>query len=339
MAIDELPPLSAALAGDHEAFERLVEPYRRELLLHCYRFFGALEDAEDMLQETWLRAWRGLNSYAGRASLRAWLYKIATNVCLDALDRRRSRTLPNVTIAPGAPGEPLPAPVLEPIWLDPLPDTALEGVPAGPAGDPEAAYETRESVTLAFLAVLQQLPGRQRAALILRDVLGFTADETAQMLAMSTAAVNSALQRARATLDGHLERPASPPPEGQLAELLRHYVHAWETADSASLVQLLRDDVALTMPPIPAWYRGRGDVRAFLDTFLFSPPTPGRFRLLPTRANGGPAFAAYERGADGVYRPGALQVLRLAGSEVAQIDDFITRDPAFFARFGMLPIA
>ncbi len=336
MAVDELTSLNAALAGDHDAFQRLVEPYRRELLVHCYRFFGALEDAEDMLQETWLRAWRGLNSYAGRASFRAWLYKIATNVCLDALDRRRARTLPNVTAPPGAPDDPLPPPVLDPVWLEPLPDTALEGVPAGRAVDPEAVYEVRESVTLAFLTVLQQLPGRQRAALILRDVLGFSADETAQMLDMSTAAVNSALQRARATMEGHAERPAHPPAEGQLAELLNRYVRAWESADSASLVRLLRDDVVLTMPPIALWFRGRADVGAFLDGFLFARAgAAGRFRLLATRANAAPAFAAYERRDDGVFRPSALQVLRVAGNEIAQIDDFLTTDPAFFARFGL----
>ncbi len=336
MAVDELSPLNAALAGDHDAFERLVEPYRRELLVHCYRFFGGLEDAEDMLQETLLRAWRGLPGFAGRASLRAWLYKIATNACLDALDRRRVRSLPNLTTPPAAPGQALPAPVLDPVWLDPLPDAALEGVPAGPAADPEAAYEARENVTLAFLAVLQQLPGRQRAALILRDVLGFSANETAQMLDMSTAAVNSALQRARTALGGRVQRPAPPPAEGQLAELLQRYVHAWETADSASLVRLLRDDVVLTMPPFALWFRGRADVRAFLDGFLFArADAAGRFRLLPTRANSAPAFAVYERGAEGAYRPSALQVLRLAGGEIAQIDDFITAEPAFFARFGL----
>jgi RNA polymerase sigma-70 factor (ECF subfamily) len=338
MVIDEMTPLSAALAGDPDAFQRLVEPYRRELLVHCYRFFGALEDAEDMLQETLLRAWRGLHGYAGRASFRAWLYKIATNVCLDALDRRRARSLPNITTQPAAPNEPLPGPALEPIWLDPLPDSALEGLASEPSTNPEAVYELRESVTLAFLAVLQQLPGRQRAALILRDVLGFSANETAQMLDMTTPAVNSALQRAHATMIGRVERPAPPPAEGQLAELLTRYVRAWETADSAGLVRLLRDDVVLTMPPIAVWYRGRADVRAFLDGFLFI-GAADRFRLLPTRANGAPAFAAYERGAAGVYRPSALQVLRLAGGEIAQIDDFLTKDPAFFARFGLPPTA
>src|SRR5260221_3146563 len=260
MAIDELSPLTAALNGDQDAFERLVEPYRRELLVHCYRFLGALEDAEDMLQETLLRAWRGLHSYAGRAPFRAWLYKIATNVCLDALERHRARVLPNALVQPGTPGEPLPAAVLDPIWLEPLPDSALDNLAAGPGADPEAAYEARESVTLAFLALLQQLPGRQRAALILRDVLGFSADETAQMLDLSTAAVNSALQRARATMDGGAARPAPPPAEGQLAELLSRYVRAWEAADSASLVRLLRDDVVLTMPPVPLRFAGRAGV-------------------------------------------------------------------------------
>jgi len=336
MAIEELSPLRAALAGDQEAFQHLVEPYRRELLVHCYRFLGALEDAEDMLQETLLRAWRSLPSYAGRASFRAWLYKIATNVCLDALDRRRVRSLPNSLSQPALPGQPLPAPVLEPVWIDPLPDAALDAVPAGPATDPEAVYEARESVTLAFLVVLQQLPGRQRAALILRDVLGFSADETAQMLDLSTAAVNSALQRARAAMNERAERPAPPLAEGHLAELLNRYVRAWETADSAGLVSLLRDDVVLTMPPVPAWFSGQASVLAFVDGFLFSRPgAAGSLRLRPTHANGAPAFAVYERGADGAYRPSALQVLRLAGDQIAQIDDFLSADPALYARFGL----
>jgi RNA polymerase sigma-70 factor, ECF subfamily len=336
MAIEELSPLSAALNGDQEAFERLVEPYRRELLVHCYRFLGALEDAEDMLQETLLRAWRGLHSYAGRASFRAWLYKIATNVCLDGLDRRRARALPDSVVQPGTPGGALPEPVLDPIWLEPLPDSALDSISAGPGADPEAAYEARESVTLAFLSVLQQLPGRQRAALILRDVLGFSADETAQMLDLSTAAVNSALQRARATMNGHVERPAAPPAEGQMAELLSRYVRAWESADSAGLVRLLRDDVVLSMPPVPLWYRGQADVRAFADNFLFAGQGAGRFRLRLTRANGSPACVVYERQADGRYTPSALQVLTVTvDGQIAAIHDFLTTDPSFFARFGV----
>jgi len=340
MAIDELSPLSAALNGDQEAFERLVEPYRRELLVHCYRFLGALEDAEDMLQETLLRAWRGLHSYAGRASFRAWLYKIATNVCLDGLDRRRARELPNAGRPPAEPGGALPAPVLDPIWLEPLPDSALDSLPAGPAADPAAVYEARESVTLAFLSVLQTLPGRQRAALILRDVLGFSADETAQMLDLSTAAVNSALQRARATMEAGVERPAPPPAEGQLAELLSRYVRAWETADSASLVRLLRDDIILTMPPVPLWFVGHAGVQGFLDSFLFDGEAAGRFRLLLTRANGGPAYGVYERQLDGAYRPSALQVLTVtADGQVAAIHDFLSGDPAFFARFGLPAVA
>ncbi len=339
MAIDELSPLSAALNGDQEAFERLVEPYRRELLVHCYRFLGALEDAEDMLQETLLRAWRGLPGYAGRASFRAWLYKIATNVCLDGLDRRRVRALPVGMVQPSAPGGAIPAPILDPVWLEPLPDSALDSLAAGPGADPEAAYEARESVTLAFLALLQRLPGRQRAALILRDVLGFSADETAQMLDLSTAAVNSALQRARATMDGGAVRPAPPPAESQLAELLRRYVQAWETADSAGLVGLLRDDVVLSMPPIPLWYRGRADVRSFCDGYLFTGQAAGRFRLLPARANAAPAFGVYERQPGGQYLPSALQVLTVTtAGQIAHIEDFLTTDPAFFRRFNLPPL-
>ena len=334
MAIDELSPLRAALAGDQEAFERLVAPYRRELLVHCYRFLGALEDAEDMLQETLLRAWRGLNSYAGRASFRAWLYKIATNVCLDGLERRRA--LPDALLPPGRPGGALPQPVLDPIWLEPLPDSALEGLPSGMGADPEAAYELHESVALAFLSVLQELPGRQRAALILRDVLGFSADETSRMLDLSTPAVNSALQRARATMNGRAVRPAAPPAEGQLADLLARYVRAWEAADAAGLVRLLRDDVVLTMPPLPLWYRGQADVRAFAESFLFAGQAAGRFRLRLAHANACPACVVYERQADGRYTPTALQVLTVTSAgHIAAIHDFLTNDARFFERFGV----
>ena len=188
--------IAAAQAGDQEAFQQLIEPYRRELLIHCYRFFGSMEDAEDQLQETLLRAWRRLATYSGRASLRAWLYKIATNACLDALDRHRARALPSTTHTPADPSDPLPQPMPDLEWLDPLPDSLLSGI----STDPSAAYEAHESVTLAFLALLLQLPGRQRAVLILRDVLGFTASEAAQILDVTVVAANSALQRARRTM-------------------------------------------------------------------------------------------------------------------------------------------
>jgi RNA polymerase sigma-70 factor (ECF subfamily) len=335
MVIDKLAPLAAARAGDQDAFQQLVEPYRSELLVHCYRFFGSLEDGEDMLQETLLRAWRRLDTYAGRASFRAWLYKIATNVCLDALDRHRVRSLPNLAqhpaAAPAAPGDPLPASVLDPVWLDPLPDSLLGNA----ASEPDAVYEIHESVTLAFLAVLQQLPGRQRAVLVLRDVLGFSASDTAQILDVTVVAVNSALQRARSTMQARHKRPAARPADDQVALLLERYVRAWETADSEGLVSLLRQDAILTMPPLPVWYRGRADIRAFLDGFLFARQAPGRFRLLPTHANGAPACALYERDAAGDYRPGAVHLLTLAEGQIAEIHDFLAFDPKLFVRLGL----
>jgi RNA polymerase sigma-70 factor (ECF subfamily) len=339
MVIDELAPLAAARAGDQEAFQQLVEPYRSELLVHCYRFFGSLEDGEDMLQETLLRAWRRLDTYAGRASFRAWLYKIATNVCLDALDHHRVRSLPNLAQHPAAPpavpGAPLPAAVLDPVWIDPLPDSLLGNA----AADPEAVYEVHESVTLAFLAVLQQLPGRQRAVLILRDVLGFSASETAQILDVTVAAANSALQRARDTMQAGHKRPAARPAGDQMARLLERYVRAWEAADSEGLVSLLREDVILTMPPLPAWYRGRADIRAFLDGFLFAGRAAGSFRLQPCHANGMPGFALYERDTAGDYRSGAVHLLTLEEGQIAEIHDFLAIDPHLFERLGLPMLA
>jgi RNA polymerase sigma-70 factor (ECF subfamily) len=341
MVINELPTLAAARAGDQEAFKQLVEPYLGELQVHCYRFFGSLEDAEDMLQETLLRAWRRLDTYAGRASFRAWLYKIATNVCLDTLDRHRVRSLPNLAQHPAAPpatpGDPLPAAVLDPVWLDPLPDSLLGNA----AAEPDAVYEIHESVTLAFLAVLQQLPGRQRAVLILRDVLGFSASETAQILDVTVVAVNSALQRARDTMQaGHKRRAARPADERvAAARLLERYVRAWEAADSEGLVSLLREDAILTMPPLPAWYRGRADIRAFLDGFLFAGRAAGSFRLLPCQANGMPGFALYERDTAGDYRPGAVHLLTLEEGQIAEIHDFLAFDPHLFERLGLPLVA
>ncbi|HWE60422.1 MAG TPA: RNA polymerase subunit sigma-70 [Chloroflexota bacterium] len=332
---EDVHALAAARAGDQAAFAGLVEPYRRELLVHSYRMLGSFEDAEDILQEALLRAWRRLASFEERASLRAWLYKIATHAALDALDSRRTRSLPTSTHRPGDPAAPLPAPSVEQLWLDPLPDALL---PAGTAG-PEALYDLRESVTLAFLAALQHLPGRQRAVLILRDVLAWRADEVAELLEMSVAAVNSALQRARATmktLHGTVTREAPvAAADARTARLLTRYVHAWEAADVHRLVALLREDAVLTMPPLPAWYRGRGAIQAFLLGHLFQGDAIGRFRLVATRANGSPAFAAYTRGADGVYRPGAIQVLTLAGDGIAEIHDFLALDGRLFTRFDL----
>jgi len=324
-----------AYPGDESAFQGWTVQYRHELLVHCYRILGSLDDAEDALQETWLRAWRRLGSLKERAALRAWLYKIATNVSLDMLDHRKARALPMILYPAADPDEVLPDPISDPIWLDPLPDTLLDGLPA----NPEARYEARESITLAFLAVLQKLPPRQRAILLLRDVLGWKTQEVAELLEVTSVAVNSTLQRARETMKREYHKPGVPvlvrSENAETANLLSRYVQAWEAADSASLISLLRDDAALTMPPFPAWYRGRAAIQRFLDQFLFTQAAPGFFRLAATRANGCPTFAVYQRDNMGVYRPAALQILTIADSRIAQIDDFLTFDNRLFTRFSL----
>jgi RNA polymerase sigma-70 factor (ECF subfamily) len=334
---ENMQDLAAVRAGDQAAFARLIEPYRRELLVHSYRMLGSLEDAEDILQETLLRAWRRLPTFEGRAPLRAWLYKIATNMALDVLDSKQARALPMHVAPPSDPGDPLAAPREEPLWLEPLPDSLL---PAE-TQSPEAIYDLRESVTLAFLAALQHLPGRQRAVLILRDVLAWRADEVAGLLDMSVAAVNSALQRARSTMkalhrDVAMDTPASVG-DAQTGALLAQYVHAWETADVPRLVALLREDAVLTMPPLAAWFHGRAAIQVFLVEHLFQGDTAGRYRLLPTRANGCPAFAVYARDGNGVYLPAALQVLSMATDGIAALHDFLTFDDRLFTRFDLSP--
>lgn len=329
--------IAAARGGDQAAFARLIEPYRRELLVHCYRMLGSFEDAEDTVQETFLRAWRRLDSFEGRASFRAWCYKIATHAALDARDRRRVRALPMITHAPGNPRDPLPSPSRETDWLEPLPDTFLSPENVGP----EALYDVRESVALAFLAALQRLPGRQRAVLILRDVVGWRADEVADLLDMTVVAVNSAVQRARATIQAlpgtYRTDAALPPTDAQMATMLTEYVRAWEAADVPRLVALLRDDAVLSMPPLPVWYEGRAAIDSFLREQLFAGDAMHRFRLVPTRANGCPAFAVYTRDADGRYRPGALQVLTIVGDRIAVMHDFLALDARLFARFNLPP--
>jgi RNA polymerase sigma-70 factor (ECF subfamily) len=302
-------------------------------MVHCYRILGSLEDAEDALQVTFLRAWRRLDTLKVQTSLRAWLYKIATNVSLDMLDSRRARSVPTLLYPPADPQDSLPEAVSEPIWLDPLPDFYLDGHVVSP----EARYEAHESIRLAFLTALQKLPGRQRAVLILRDVLGWKAQEVADLLDLTVVAVNSALQRARATLKKY---PETDPvqivdiaDDEKTASLLSRYLQAWETADSARLVNLLREDAILTMPPVPAWYRGRAAIQAFLDRHIFA--SRPHFRLLETSANGCPAFAVYQRDNAGVYRPAALHVLTLQSHRIAQIDDFLTFDSQLFSRFNL----
>ncbi|HLO29118.1 MAG TPA: RNA polymerase subunit sigma-70 [Anaerolineales bacterium] len=327
--------LDSARAGNQEAFGQLVEPYRQELLVHCYRILGSFEDAEDMLQETLLRAWRRLDSFEGRASLRAWLYKIATNVCLDALDTRQRRGLPKELYARGDPTQPLPGPAQEITWIEPFPDELIAGQP-----DiyPEARYEIRESITLAFVAALQNLPGHQRAVLLLRDVMGWNASEAAEILDMTTVAVNSALQRARETMKQKVERKSRPSPvrlNEQLTALLSRYVAAWEAADSAALVAILRDDVALTMPPLPVWFGGKADIQTFLDDYLFRSSQPFRVKLVPLGANGSPAFAVYQLDAQGIYQAAALHILTLENGQVSEIHDYLTFDGKLFRELGL----
>ena len=325
--------VAAAKAGDEAAFVSLVERYRRELHVHCYRMTGSFEDAEDLVQETFLRAWRRRASFEGRSTFRAWLYRIATNACLDALAHERRRARPD-------PGAALPPPADLP-WLQPYPDLLLDGA-APSEGEPDAAAVSKETIELAFLAAIQYLPPRQRAVLILRDVLGWSAKETASLLESSAASVNSALQRARATLKKRLPRrrlewAAGADPSEEERALLQRYVDAHERADIAGLAALLRDDALLTMPPQPLWYRGRDVIATFLAEAIepASPDYIGHFRLVPTRANRQPAAANYlRRPGDSVYRALALDVLRVEEGKVVEIVAF----PAdLFPAFGLPP--
>jgi RNA polymerase sigma-70 factor (ECF subfamily) len=329
---DQTIQLDAARAGDQEAFAQLIDPYRRQLLVHCYRILGSFEDAEDMLQETLVRVWKHLDSFEGRSSLRAWLYKVATNASLDALDSRRVRGLPKELYARGDPTRPLPPPAQEVTWVEPIPDEWIDGQP-----DiyPEARYEVRESITLAFVAALQKLPGRQRAVLLLCDVMGWSSNEAAEILDMTAAAVNSALQRARETLKQSERKNTPARLDGRLSDLLARYVAAWETADSAALIAVMREDVALTMPPLPVWFGGHADIQAFLDGYLFKSSDPFRLRLVPVRANGSPAFAVYQMDQEGIYRAAALNILTIENGQITEINDYLTFDGQLFSRFHL----
>jgi RNA polymerase sigma-70 factor (TIGR02960 family) len=316
--------LARARAGDGEAFRELTDPYRRELQLHCYRILGSVQDAEDTLQESLLAAWRGLGGFEERASMRTWLYKIATNQCLNALRAtgRRPAAAPM-----GQRSSPWPEPTrrVEPLWLQPYPDALLDGLPDTEPG-PEARYERREAVALAFVAGLQRLPPRQRAVLVLRDVLGYPAAQAAGLLAVSEVSVNSALQRARATLAAQLPATgrdgAAAPRSPRARELTRQFADAFEAADTRRLVALLTEDAWVTMPPEPLEYQGHAAIAGFFE----SRPTwrASVIRLVPTSANYQPAFGYY-RDAPGEPDPHAhgLIVLTLAGGD------------GLFARFGL----
>jgi RNA polymerase sigma-70 factor (ECF subfamily) len=335
--------LEQARQGDSDAFQRLAEPYRRELQLHCYRMLGSLLDAEDLVQETLLRAWRGIDRFEGRSSFRNWLYRIATNACLNALASRQSarRLLPE---AHGPPSDRLPdsGPATEIAWLEPYPDALLEGV-ADAAPGPDARYEQHEAVQLAFVAAIQHLPARQRAVLLLRDVLGWSAAETAVLLDASVPSVNSALQRARATLGQRLPngrpRTQTAPNDRQQA-LLERYVQTWESADLDGFIALLREDAVLSMPPHLEWYVGAAAIRRLLS-YAWSAGGPGERRFLATAANGQPAFALYAHGRSATDFPAhSIWLPSLRGDAIAGLTGFV--DARLFVRFGLpstLPMA
>ena len=325
--------LARAVGGDEDAFRELADPYRRELQLHCYRFLGSMQDAEDVLQETLFSAWRGLGRFEGRSSLRAWLYRIATNRCLDAVRDAGRRP-------PASPEPPFPAPtptrVAEPTWLEPYPDVLLDAVAdAGPG--PDARYEMRETVELAFVAALQALPPRQRAVLVLRDVLGFRAAEVAAMLDTSEESVKGALKRARAALaermpDGGRER-APVPDSADERELVRRFADAFAADDVDALVALLTDDAWMTMPPSTLQYQGPAAIGAFLRA-VATWRTGQPMRLIPTRANTQPAFGIYRRDPHApIARAVGLVVLTLEAERIAAITLF--PDTSVLARFGL----
>jgi RNA polymerase sigma-70 factor (TIGR02960 family) len=331
MSVNPTAPPGEAVTPSDAEFTAQAEPFRPELLAHCYRILGSIHDAEDLVQETYLRAWRAFGQFEGRSSVRRWLYKIATMACLTALERRSRRPLPSGLGAPEddhrvavAAGEPSVA------WLQPAPDALLG------ADDPATIVAGRTGVRLAFIAALQFLPARQRAVLTLRDVLAFRTSEVAEMLDTTTAAVDSALRRARARLaeagpgEHNLAEPA-----GEIQQaLLDGYVDAFTRADPDALVDLLRVDVELEMPPTPTWFTGRRAVIGFLASRVLR--REDHWRMVPTRANGQPAAVAYERMADGRYEAHGVEVLTLLGGRIARITAF--NDPSLVPTFGLAPV-
>ena len=319
--------IDAARGGDEHAFGRLVEPYRGELHAHCYRMLGSMHDAEDALQEALLRAWRGLARFEGRSALRSWLYTIATNTCLNQIAKRPKRVLP-IDYGPASdphatPGEP----VVESVWIEPYPDEML-GLEDGLAA-PEARYEMRESVELAFIAALQHLPPNQRAVLILREVLGFSAKEVADALDTTVASVNSALQRARAAVDERVPEQTQQETlrtlgDDAVRDLVERYVDAWERNDVETFASMLAEDATFAMPPLASWYRTRAGIAQWAAAFPLS--GTWRWKTVVTRANGQPAigFYAWDEQAQ-AYLPFALNVLTLRGTQVSDVTAFVAR--------------
>jgi RNA polymerase sigma-70 factor, ECF subfamily len=324
-------PRQAQTIPGRDEFARDTEPFRRELLAHCYRMLGSLDEAEDLVQETYLRAWRSHAGFEGRSSLRTWLYQIATNACLSALQNRARRPLPSGL---GGPGDDPYSPAVparpEIAWLQPIPDALVSSGP----GDPADIAVARESLRLALIASLQYLPPRQRAVLILREVLAFPAAEAARILGTTTAAVKSALQRARARIQeaappaGRLTEPAEP----QARALLEGYIAAFENSDAAALEGLLRKDAMLEMTPSPTWFAGGNAITCAVSGL----GSPGDWKMIATTANGQPAAAAYRRGRDGTHHAYAIVVLTATTTGIGRIVVF--GDPRLFRRFGLPPV-
>ena len=322
-----------ARAGDADAFRELIGPHRRELQVHCYRILGSVQDAEDALQETLLAAWQGIGGFEERASIRTWLYQVATSRCLNAL--RTASRRPQMNWPPSGLDLPEPSRLGEVSWLEPYPDVLLEGLADDTPG-PEARYEATEAISLAFVTALQLLPPRQRAVLILRDVLGFRASEAASILETTEEAVTSALKRARATLQRQLpaaagQEPPPPPDSAAERELIARLTRAYDAGDVDGIVALLADDVQLRMPPVPLEYQGRELAARFLTVVAFR---QGRtYRLVASRANGQPAFGSYVRDPlTGVAHANGLLVLTLAGERISAITRF---DNSVLPRFGL----
>jgi RNA polymerase sigma-70 factor (ECF subfamily) len=332
---DEHQLLEAAQAGDEQAFALLVAPYQAQLRAHCYRMLGSLADAEDALQETMLRAWSGLAGFESRSSLRSWLYRIATNASLRMIEKRPKRVLP-IDYGPAAdPHAAFGEPLSESVWLEPYPDAEL-GVEAALLG-PDARYEQRESIELAFAAAFQHLPARQRAVLILRDVLGFSAKETAEALETTSVSVDSALQRAHKAIEERVPAQTQQATlralgDSELREIVKRFADAWERNDVDAVVAMLTDDARMAMPPWPKWYGGRDAVAAFLGGWPLS--ARKRWQVLPTRANGQPAVAGYLWDEQtGAFRPETIIVLTFRAARIEEITAF--RSPALFPRFGL----
>ncbi len=335
MTKNEEQLLEAARQGDEGAFSQMMESHRAALHAHCYRMLGSVQDAEDALQDTLLNAWRALPRFQGRSSLKSWLYKIATNACLKTIQRRPRRVLP-IDYGPAAdPHDPLAQPLVESVWLEPYPEMGIEVDDR--LASPDARYEQRESVELAFVAALQHLPARQRAVLILRDVLGFSAKEAAETLEMTPAAVDTSLQRAHKTVDERLPARSQQATlqalgDERLRELVESFVDAWERADVDSVVAMLARDATFAMPPQSTWYRGRDAVATFLRSVALAPGT--HWRLLPVIANGQPAFGEYRwNETTECFVAEAITVLTLTEALIADITAFRGREVV--ARFGL----